>query len=304
MMKISATNDVLMDRFGDHRALEIMAEAGFDCVDYNFCAKFRGPDVNAMKFEGWMFRPKEELYAFYRELKQFADGLGIGFGQSHSPIPSLVANHPETDATMIEVATRCIEINAILDCPYIVIHPVHGYNVPLEHWFEVNMEYFGKLAPVAKANGVGICLENMFLTYTYQRGAFKHLPSILATPEDTIRYIDTLNERYGEVFSYCYDVGHGNICCSDHADFVRKLGSRLTTLHIHDNDAFDDYHLIPHLGNVKWDGFCNALKEVGYKGTFNLEADSFIAKFPPEASLEVKKLEYKVARTMVERYGL
>ena len=41
-MKISATNDILMDRFGDHRALEIMAEAGFDCVDYDMANTEKG----------------------------------------------------------------------------------------------------------------------------------------------------------------------------------------------------------------------------------------------------------------------
>ena len=293
-----------MDAFGDDRALEIMAKAGFDCVDYSFCTKFKGPDVNAMKFEGFMFQPKDELYGYYKNLKKHADKLGIGFGQSHSPIPSLVANHTETDETMIEVATRAIEISAILDCPYVVIHPVHGYKVPLEQYFELNMEYFGRLAPIAKANGVGICLENMFLTYTYERGGFKHLPSVCATAEDSIRWVDTLNSRFDSVFSYCYDVGHGNICCTDHADFIRRMGSRITTLHIHDNDAFDDYHYIPHMGNVNWESFCTALKEVGYKGTFNLEAQGFIRKFPQEVYADVKKLEYKVARELVERYSL
>ena len=303
-MKISATNEFLSDKLGDERSLEIMAAAGFDCVDYSFCTKFKGPDVNAMKFEGWMFRPKDELYAYYKDLKKFADKIGIEFGQSHSPIPSLVADHTETDEIMIEVAKRSIEICGILDCPYVVIHPVHGYKVPLEQYFELNMEYFGKLAPVAKENNVGICLENMFLTYTYERGAFKHLPSVCATPEDSIRWVDTLNERFDSVFSYCYDVGHSNICCSDHANFIKKLGSRLTTLHIHDNDAFDDIHFIPHLGNVEWSGFCNALKEIGYKGTFNLEADNFIKRFPLEVAQEVKNLEYKVAKDLVDRYGL
>ena len=97
---------------------------------------------------------------------------------------------------------------------------------------------------------------------------------------------------------------------------VYILGDRLATLHVHDNDAKDDTHDLMFNANginmmfhdnenkIDWDKFMIALKDIGYKGTFSLEADNFIKKFPEELSFDACCFMAKVARHLVDKHGL
>ncbi len=299
MARISTQTESLTVAYGEEKALEFIARAGFDCVDFSLFNRLSYGDIVKRSLTGPLFEPKEKLLTHYRELKRRADGLGIGFGQLHSPFPTLVPGHPEDDETMIEVAKRSIEIAEVLDSPYIVIHPVHD-RIDRADYFGVNMDFYGRLAETAHRTGVGICLENMFRGYP----TGKLLDSACSAPEDAIELIDALNAKYGEVFSFCLDVGHAHICGYDPAQYVRKLGSRLTTLHIQDNDGHSDRHVIPYLQSIDWDAFFTALRETGYRGTINFEADGFTGRFPKEVMPEAIKLTSALGRYFAEKYEL
>ena len=300
-MRISTQTDTLAGSYGDKEALRLIAEAGFDCVDFSLFKKLSYGEIVNGKFDGFLFEPKEKVLDYYRGIKAAADEYGIAFGQLHTPFPSLLPLRPELDEKLIYVQKLSLEIAAVLDCPYAIVHPICGNDLKPEGYFEANMRFYGELAPVAKELGVGICLENMFTSYP---ASGKLFGSSCSTPEETIRYIDTLNEKYDSVFSYCLDVGHAHICGKDPAEFVRKLGRRLTTLHVQDNNGVVDQHIIPYLGGIDWDSFCAALKETGYSGSFNFEADYFISKFPKELGGEAVKLTYSIGRYLVGKYEL
>ena len=86
-------------------------------------------------------------------------------------------------------------------------------------------------------------------------------------------YIDTLGN---DLFVACLDAGHALLTYDSPARMAKVLGSRLKVLHVHDVDGIDDLHTVPYLGNNDWPEFCQALKEIGYKGTFNFETLSLI----------------------------
>ena len=70
------------------------------------------------------------------------------------------------------------------------------------------------------------------------------------------------------------------LCNREPEDAVRIIGhDRLGSLHVHDVDYLDDLHTLPGCGKINWDSVCRALAEVGYKGSFNLEADNFYLGF-------------------------
>jgi sugar phosphate isomerase/epimerase len=85
---------------------------------------------------------------------------------------------------------------------------------------------------------------------------------------------------------------------------VRSLGSRLKALHIHDNGGIYDDHTAPGFGNVKFNEFCTALKEIGYDGDFVYEADNFYNRFDRELTHDAGVLLCKIGRNMVSKYGL
>ena len=72
-------------------------------------------------------------------------------------------------------------------------------------------------------------------------------------------------------------------------EYVVKLGKRLTVLHLHDNDASRDCHMIPYsyMGNATglvcdWDGFLEGLKEIGYTGAIAFETFRATRLMPKE----------------------
>ncbi len=62
----------------------------------------------------------------------------------------------------------------------------------------------------------------------------------------------------------------------DQVDFILKAGSYLKALHIHGNDGESDMHIMPYgqayyRGYIDWIEVVRALKNIDYKGLFNLE---------------------------------
>ena len=71
---------------------------------------------------------------------------------------------------------------------------------------------------------------------------------------------------------------------------IRALGHRLQALHIHDNDRWHDSHQIPFSMSIDFAPIAAALKEIGYKGWFTLEADHYLKeKFNAENVFEGMK---------------
>ena len=98
----------------------------------------------------------------------------------------------------------------------------------------------------------------------------------------------------------CLDTGHANVFHDDIAQDVRLLGEDLATLHVHDNKGNWDQHLIPYLGNIQWEAFLSALKEIGYNGSFTLE--TMISPSMPQPVKEEMQLALsKLARQMADK---
>ena len=145
------------------------------------------------------------------------------------------------------------------------------------------MAAYKRLIPAAKQYGVKVCLENLFV----HRGMMP-LEAPCADGAEACLYVDTLNEAAGEdLFGFCFDVGHANLLGRKIGEFVKTLGHRLTILHIHDNNGFDDMHMIPYsyLATPSshvcdWQGFVEGLKEIGYKGVLAFETFRIYSAYP------------------------
>jgi len=114
----------------------------------------------------------------------------------------------------------------------------------------------------ARARGVTLGIEIM-------RGAGASAPARIrrfATDTDVlIRLADELGA------GICWDTGHAHISLQEQGKSIRKVGSRLKMVHINDNFAEDDVHLAPFLGRINWDEVVQALRDIGYGGSMNLE---------------------------------
>lgn len=94
----------------------------------------------------------------------------------------------------------------------------------------MNVQFFSSLIPELKKHNVRICVENL-----YESVGGRITEGTCADPDDAIFYVDMLNMMAGEErFGICLDTGHIQLVHRQPADYIRKAGSRLKLLHMHE----------------------------------------------------------------------
>ena len=89
----------------------------------------------------------------------------------------------------------------------------------------------------------------------------------------------------GDHVGICLDTGHANISAQNIPAMIRAFGKKLTTVHLNDNyglisPVYEDLHLFPGSGRIGWDEVFEALKEVHFEGTYNVEPVAELRRMP------------------------
>lgn len=265
-MKISTSNSYLALHYGQHKALEMIAQAGFDCLDMYF-------GYMAKDDENEFFR--SDAPQLCKQLRQKAEDLGISYNQAHAPYQ--MDHKPWLEGYREDILRRyriSFELAGILGIRNIVVHPLHCMNYLNNDpkWIlEQNVEYYSTLAPMAADNGLKIAIENM-----WQRNQFnKNITlSACSSPYELRDYVDACNQVTPQ-FVACLDIGHCILTGHDPVNAIEVLGQRLDALHVHDVDSIHDSHNKPMSMTVNFPAVTDALKRVGYKGEYTLEVGPY-----------------------------
>ena len=242
-------------RWGEECYKKLKA-AGFSCIDFNMCST--ETELYTLPFE--------EVKEILAKEKELMDAAGIEFWQMHGPWRWPCKDYTEGDREeRMEKCKRSIEVAAFFGCKYWVIHPIMPFYVDdigtadePKTW-DYNIEFMTELLKFAKQYNVTICLENMpFTNFS------------LSKPCDILRFVKTINDQK---FKICLDTGHISVFGSDLSlyDEIKRLGSEIKVLHVHDNKCIGDEHLLPFLGSIDWQKVCLALNEIGFDGVLSLE---------------------------------
>lgn len=149
---------------------------------------------------------------------------------------------------------------------------------------EMNVDKLRLLASYIEEKPISICLEN--LGY-YPQAELVWMDKYV---EDLLSVIEQVGSTR---FGICLDTGHLNLNNQSQREFILKAGNKLKALHIADNNGLSDQHLMPYnRGNIDFKEVMQALEEIGYTGTFNLEIPGEI-RIPIE--LRDAKLSYIIA---------
>lgn len=248
-------------KFGDIKATEMIASAGFDAIDYSMS--------RLAKDGGILF--SDEYKKYVSELCETAKRNNIYFNQGHAV--TYVYNEDAETAynILVQRNIRCLEISALMGIKTLIVHPIEtgNYIGREEYVFEKNMKYYRTLLPYAEEHGVKIACENMWCG-DKRRGVTRG--SVCSNPYEHAHYVDEINS---DMFVACLDVGHSSLAGREAEDCIRVLGNRLGALHIHDNDYKDDMHTLPGLSEMNWEEITRALADIDYKGDFTFETDHF-----------------------------
>ena len=297
--KVGLSLFYLQKLYGDRRALEIASEVGADTVDFSLIRH------TVEEKDDLYSREDAEIEAYFKELGVYATALGLEFSQTHGRLCGY-RRDPEENARILENARLDCLATRALGAPVSVFHAVAtglmGVDTPPEEMREVNFKWFTDVLPYAKQYGIRIATETFGDSPKDGVCDFFGIADEFDASFERIASIDD-NRDY---FCTCADTGHSNKATRfgnpTPADVIRRLGKSLAVLHLNDNDTLTDQHKIPMTGCIDWKSVFDALDEVGYCGSYNMEVR--LNHFGDDFAIEEARFAVKVMRQMLkDRYG-
>lgn len=156
---------------------------------------------------------------------------------------------------IMRVLRLCVE--TIPECKNYVLHASKGVLSPRSESVAQARKSLNQMLPEAKALGVRLCVENL-------------VGSLCYSIEEMENTISGLNDAW-----VTYDIGHAHCVGIDVVQFLKAIGPRLGTVHIHDTmfGTKNDSHSLIGQGNInQWeDVYRTMLKDNRYRGVFMFE---------------------------------
>ena len=198
-----------------------------------------------------------EMDNFCNTIFEAAAEVGVKIWSIHIPYGKQwdISDPSETARQgVIERHQKLFDIFKILQPNKAIIHPSYEPNPPEER--ETRLEACRKsllvLAAAAENYGVELVIECLPRT-------------CLGNSSEEILWLLEGNKKLG----VCCDVNH--LLKEKPEEFIKKVGSRITTLHISDYDGLDEKHWPPGKGIIEWNLVLESLISTGYSGPFLLE---------------------------------
>ena len=277
-MRISMQNGDLRRDYDADRCYRWIKEAGFESLDFNLDHVMECKRLGEGNYRG--SSPIEEgisaLQLYFAKDLAAIEKYGLSITQVHAPFPSYASGDPDSLDYMIEAFKTSIRFTEMIGAKNLIIHGislhVNNTNETQDKIDELNFKLYSSLIPTLRECNVTVCLENLFTVYKDGKGRRTIYAGHCSDPYDAVAEIDLLNDLAGkECFGLCLDTGHLNLVKIPVKKYIGILGNRIKCLHVHDNSGYDDDHLAPYTGSVRWEDYVSALREVGYSGDISLE---------------------------------
>lgn len=129
----------------------------------------------------------------------------------------------------------------------VFMHLEGGFDA--EPYNEIGLARLREMASYAEQVGIKVAFENV-----HKKG-----------------YLDYVIENIkSDNIGICFDIGHFHAYFKDDFDFS-KFKDKIFAVHLHDNDASSDQHLIPFEGTINWDEIITKLVACNYNGPVIME---------------------------------
>lgn len=298
-MKIGSTAARISLVTSDLEALEILADARIESVDFWLYLQSLDEEAALMQ-ENWK--------QWVEVIKNKMDALGTSACQCHALFNIFIPDDFHYELPQ-EIIYRNFYACRMLDCNKLVFHPLFWLQRVTdiqthEKILQYNLRWFRELIPLAEQLGVEINIENGFDFADCQQEG--DMPFAFSTVEDVCWLVDRLNHPLVKV---CFDTGHANISGLDVSSSIRKLGDRLSTVHLQDNfgkigPIEPDVHLFPGHGAIDWASVMEALRDVGFNGVLNMEPVDALPRLPRELMVHHLSGGADFLRKMAQLHGL
>ena len=282
-MKLTVENHVLRRRYDDFRAVDMIAEAGFDGIDFAFYDMGDWKEI----FEA------QDPVAYAKRLRAYAEEKGVSFCQAHAPFEFRYGMGQTVEDPVYARIVKSMEFAALLGIPAIVIHAIGDPDSP--DYMQINYDYYRSFLPYCEKYDIKVCVENL-MYYHPETGTCT--PEPFGTPELFNEMIDWLDSPY---YVGCVDLGHAKLTGCEPEDFLLGAGKRVQYLHVHENDGHLDLHRLPLQFSFHWDKIMKALKEIDYQGNFNFAIINYLNIYENEMLPAALKFAAETGRYLMKK---
>ena len=288
-MKISIGNMSGVTTLSPIANAKILKSIGFDGLDFGFAWQYSPTNIfNPGVDEGILKRAEE-----YKKI-----GLEISQSHLHYETHYGPGLYPEFEKKFLNAFIKEIELCGEMGCPIAVLHTY--YEKDREATIKGNKTLFDKLLPHLEKHKVKLALENVFGGGDDEYGRYNN-----ATAEDFMVYFEDYKSPY---LGACLDTGHSTCVGESPIEMAKTYGKYLFALHMNCNDG-RDIHMIPGFiypfaDPTDWQEFANTLKEIDYKGTYNLEIAGGGFPHDPISGISFFQLAYNTSNKYLKNAGL
>lgn len=282
-MKLSVELYSVAQKFGDHKAIELIGQAGFDAIDYSYCYEKECDEVLG-----------ENYRQYAGELRAHLDLAGVSCNQAHAPFAFKYGMNRDTSEPKYLNIVRAIESASVLGAKNIIVHSI---SVPEGVDFEAyNIEYYSSFIPYCEAFNIHVAVENLFKRDKKRN----RIIGKIGSPEE----LNAIVNRIGSPrIVACVDVGHTSLTGYEPEDFISQVDPRiLKCLHVQDNDYMGDRHTLPYLADLNWHAIMTALREIGYEGDLTFEIVKYLERFPKELIPDALKFAAVIGKYLISIY--
>lgn len=115
-----------------------------------------------------------------------------------------------------------------------------------------------------------------------------YVRGVCSDVHEAIHWIDELNSFAGtEIFGFCVDLGALNLCGQNPYEFIHKLGFKVKSVIVRENDGQQDVSMLPFTSAVHgrsqmdWLNIFRGLREIGFDGSLIMEFTDTALAFSP-----------------------
>ena len=273
--RISSSMSSFCKKMDMAQAMRLVAQAGFEAIDFPFSAYSSTPDSPMMQ-DSWR--------DWVRQVKSLSEQLGLPIYQAHASWEQAIGENFRYEPPH-EVYYRTLEACRMVGCKHLIFHPLRQPDrvdspAMRQRIHDYNVRWFHDLLAAAEEFDVIINLENTFDSHHTQKNG--DLPYPYTTAQDMI---DLMRDIGSSRVAICLDTGHANISAQDIPAMIRQFRSDLATVHLNDNygyitPIYEDLHLFPGYGRIEWVEVFRALREVHFRGNYNIEPISELKRVP------------------------
>lgn len=222
-------------------------------IDEQLFAAYAKQGIDAMEISpNW----SDFKHLNYKQLESYAKQYGITLWSIHLPfqVPDPSTTHAPWRLCGVEYLSEVIRQACDIGIQKLVAHPGMEMS-PTDNKaerMECAKDSFNKLADIAAEFGGEICIEDL---------PRRNLCNCI----DEVLELISVNDK----LRVCFDTNH--LLTEDVVDFVKRVGNKITTLHVSDYDFVDERHWLPGKGIIQWDKLIAALVDAGYNGVWMYE---------------------------------